>query len=244
MKKTKRKPRKSIHKGIDAEVSDLALYGREPENDFSSDPEEFNREYGFALSWFSAHTKASEQKDAFIRFFLAVDFPESDVNQLNKLPDWQFSTYGAFCVMLNKGFPAPQKYTDRLINKYQELLVEARKIPDETGNVVVYPANPDPLLNQILTFFNQTFEQYMEGEIDEITLPLRDTVTLLEGKKQTAQAVYSDFIGLDHDLMQAQNGDEEFVEAYSFLTEDQMSHLRKTIAGFREEVSKPWRTRK
>lgn len=209
----------------------IQAMGDEPVWDTKKDESQL----GSLLNWYSQNKNSEDARSWFLQYFKNVGKPENELNRINKLPAWQISTYGYLARMLLVTENIPEKYKNKLEEKYKTVV---NLIPEEVKEVVSKetPNIQDRLQQQLNEYIAE-----IEGWIDDFLYNnLQSTVSPIEWYKENQikplQIKNISEHYKEHNIKElnlALSGkDSQLQEAYSFLG---TSGLKKLI-GFIELI--------
>lgn len=232
---------------IDKVVSDAFLLGDEPSNQLPDDPVEFRSAYSRALSWYQASLSYEEKKAAFIGLFLGSGFPEKDVMLLEHLEPWKFDTWGSLATMMVKEFNIPDNHVDKLTNKYNDLLAEAKAMKIDTEAVRVVESTPRVELSEISRALIEEVETQIEdllsGESSTFDFSLQEITKECGGKRKDAVEVVEHFDQISRELDNSA-WDDELAEAYSHVSDRNKRKMAGLFLAMRRDLAKPWGQRR
>lgn len=125
--------------------------------------------FGNALSWYSVNSNSKKQKEYALAYYKVEDKKIHD--QLKKLPDWRFVTFGSVCRLKQRDqyWENPENPSTWFSRKLEELLDSANKMVEEK-QAKVDPAKPQPRVITIQERIREKASEIageIEGEIDE-----------------------------------------------------------------------------
>lgn len=140
-----------------------------PVTPFSEDEVQWRIDYSSALNYYSRETDSKQQKLMALSYFQANGM---NSKLLSKLPDFNFTTLGSVCRILQRGIECAPSSLDYVNKSYINLLEKAKKIVDPV--VVNKPAVPVPTIQdkirekagEIATIFDEMYDDFVFNDVD------------------------------------------------------------------------------
>jgi hypothetical protein len=187
---------------------------------------------GTALSWYSVNSNPKDQKQYTLEYFNQAD--PKIANELKKLEDWNFQTFGSICRLMTREMYDPKSSTSKWFdNKLDELLqraakkVEVLKVVAQVKPVVTIQERIYNAASDIAGEFDEQIDLFTTSGYKSDFSP-KDFLSKAGVSAPVAKRVGEFFLPVRDELKDAYDGvDEQLIEGYSHISRRDLKRFIK-----------------